>query len=107
MARVWLAQRESDLGLVAIKAAFDQSPEGLLRFQREKAALPRLPHPNVVSIFQVDELWYAMPFFEQGNLRQRLVHSRFALPKAVIVIQGVTRGLRCAHDQGIIHRDST
>jgi serine/threonine protein kinase len=81
------------------------------RFEREAQALSALRHPNVVAVRDTGRtdglLWIAMELCAGGSLRARLRSRpgpqdwRFALT----VCEEIARGLGCAHERGIAHRD--
>jgi eukaryotic-like serine/threonine-protein kinase len=81
------------------------------RFIREARAASALDHPNICTIYEVDEtadgrLFLAMAHYTGENLRQRLA-ARGALPvaDAIAIALQVARGLAAAHAAGIVHRD--
>src|SRR6201988_3585348 len=80
----------------------------LKRFEREAKLASALDHPNLCTIFDLDELngihFIAMQYIEGGNLRQ-LVNARpLSLESALsIALQGAD-ALASAHARGIIHR---
>ena len=99
--------------LVALKtmsASVVNDPELLERFYREAQSAGKLHHPNIVTIYDIDEAdgvpFIAMEFLE-GETLEKIINSRRDLPilkKLDIVIQ-VCKGLDYAHKHGIVHRD--
>jgi len=86
------------------------NPELLKRFYREAQAAAKLAHPNIVTIYEIDEAngvpFIAMEFLEGENL-QKIIAERRELPMArrlQIVIE-TCRGLHYAHQHGVVHRD--
>ncbi|MBZ5560869.1 MAG: protein kinase [Acidobacteriia bacterium] len=85
-------------------------PELLQRFYREAESAGQLRHPNIVTIYDIDEAegtpFIAMEFLE-GDSLEKLIRIRKPLPmyrKLDIIIQ-TCRGLHYAHQRGIVHRD--
>ncbi len=80
------------------------------RFYHEATATARLTHPNIVSIFDLDEIdgvpYIVMEFVDGLNL-QNLIESRvsFPIPQVVLLLAQAAEGLHHAHEQGVIHRD--
>src|SRR5262249_40546458 len=80
------------------------------RFLREARAQARFVHPNVVPIYFVGEErgihFFAMEYVAGGSLEQ-LVTARGRLAWGQVVELGIeaARGLREAHQRGIVHRD--
>src|SRR5260370_4375186 len=83
-----------------------EAAEYLLRFRREAQAAARLVHPNIVTIFDVGEDYFAMEFLEgatlQAILRER---GRLALGEALRILGPVASAMDYAHSKGTIHRD--
>jgi non-specific serine/threonine protein kinase len=84
-------------------------PEALERLKREARAASSLSHPNICTIFDVDEHegrpFLAMELLEGETLRDRL--GAGALPPGPLLdlaIQ-ITDALQAAHEQNILHRD--
>ncbi|MDX1519740.1 MAG: HDOD domain-containing protein, partial [Gammaproteobacteria bacterium] len=70
----------------------------------------RISHPNVIPIFEVDQYRF-IPFlvFEYVDgmtLKEHLrEHGRLDEKAALRLMAGIADGLRCAHEQGIVHLD--
>jgi serine/threonine protein kinase len=79
------------------------------RFEREATAAARIAHPNVVTIFDTDQL-DEDPFIVMECLSGRTLADELregALPVARVrkIGEQVLAGLRAAHELGVIHRD--
>jgi serine/threonine protein kinase/Tol biopolymer transport system component len=77
------------------------------RFLKEAQAAAALNHPNICTIYGVDEhdgqLFIAMEFIEGGTLRDKLP---FANPDdAFMIALQIGEALQEAHAKGIVHRD--
>ena len=98
------------VALKVLSAAMTDTPEAVLRFQREVKAAARLEHPNIVVAYDADEAdgahFLVMQFVEGIDLSS-FVKERGALSidRAVPVIQQVAQGLEYAHSRGVVHRD--
>jgi eukaryotic-like serine/threonine-protein kinase len=113
MGSVYLARQVSLDRPVAIKTLaphLAQDPSFVARFAREAFAAAQLNHHNVVHIHDIgsesDTNFFSMEFVEGTNLG-KLVESEGAIESrtAVGYILQAARGLKAAHDQGMIHRD--
>ena len=113
MGEVWLAT-ELRLGRkVALKllpADLTRDPGRILRFEQEARAASALNHPNVCTIYALDqtsdgEHFIAMEFVEGQTLRQRLTTSRLSVREALDIAIQVAAALSVAHAAGIVHRD--
>jgi pimeloyl-ACP methyl ester carboxylesterase len=85
-------------------------PELKLRFTQEAQAIASLDHPNLCTIFEVEEtadgqLFIVMPYYEGETLKQMI--GRGPLPAAQVTDYGVqvAAGLAHAHAAGVVHRD--
>lgn len=85
-------------------------PDLLKRFYREAQSAGQLRHPNIVTIYDIDEAdgipFIAMEFLEGESLEKLIAARRdvHVVKKLDIIIQSL-RGLHYAHQHGIVHRD--
>ncbi|MBM3308101.1 MAG: tetratricopeptide repeat protein [Candidatus Eisenbacteria bacterium] len=84
-------------------------PERLGRFVREAQATSAINHPNIATIYEIDEAdgatFIAMEFVEGRTLRA-LIGSALLAPRDVVGIGlQLATGLGKAHELGIVHRD--
>ena len=79
------------------------------RFIREAQTAAALDHPNICTIFGIDEvgehLFISMSFIEGLNLKERIRQEQLDVDEAVRIAIQIARGLESAHERGIIHRD--
>lgn len=85
-------------------------PAARQRFRQEAQAASRLDHPNICTIYSVEELpdgrmFIAMALYEGATLRERLERSALSCTEAVRLGLEVARGLAAAHEKAIVHRD--
>ena len=113
MAEVFRAEDTRLSRAVAIKilrAELSLDRSFRLRFESEARAAATLSHPNVVSIFDVDEREDGRPFIvmelvEGGSLADRLRSGPLDPSQAASLLAGTLAGLGAAHHAGILHRD--
>ena len=112
MGIVWKA-RDTRLNRdVAIKLLRDEvsSDAGrLARLQREARALASLQHPNIASIFGLEEAgaerFLVMELVEGEDFAQRLRRGSVPVEEALVIAHQVAEGLEAAHEKGMVHRD--
>ncbi len=89
-------------------------PTALHRFEREARAASSLDHPNICSIYEIEEHegqpFIVMPLLQGETLRDRLAgvaigRSTLPLDELLDIATQICDGLQAAHDKGIIHRD--
>jgi eukaryotic-like serine/threonine-protein kinase len=98
--------------LVALKflpTELSRDPQALQRFQREAYAASALNHPNICTVYDVDDS-QGHPFIAMELLEGQTLESRIGvqpLPSSELLdlaIQ-ISEGLEAAHTRGIVHRD--
>src|SRR5712671_6691010 len=86
-----------------------EDPESLERFGREARAASALNHPNICTIYEINEAngraFIAMELVEGKTLRELLASGSLPMGKAIEIAAQVAEGLTKAHEAGIAHRD--
>jgi Tol biopolymer transport system component len=106
--------RDTKLGRsVAIKvlpANFVNDPERLSRFQREARMLAALNHPNIATIYGLEQFdgvhCLLMELVPGETLRERIARERpVPVEEALGICRQIAEALEAAHEKSIIHRD--
>ena len=112
MGEVWRAKDTRLDREVAIKLLPDElvtDHDRLIRFEREAKILAGLNHPNIATLFSLEESddrrFLVMELVEGENLAQRLARGPLPMDEAIEVAAQVAEGLAAAHDQNVVHRD--
>ena len=112
MGEVYLAEDLELKRLVALKvlpAALASEPDRIERFQREAESLASLNHPNIVTIFSVEQVEdrriLTMERVEGRTLAELLPKGGFALDQLFEIAIPLADALAAAHGKGITHRD--
>jgi serine/threonine protein kinase/tetratricopeptide (TPR) repeat protein len=81
----------------------------LKRFEREARLASALDHPNICTIFDLNDIdgvhFIAMQYVEGKNVRELVNGRPLDLPSALTITIQVADALAAAHERGIIHRD--
>ncbi|MEN8152870.1 MAG: protein kinase [Acidobacteriota bacterium] len=118
MGEVYLAEDTKLDRKVALKflpPALTRDEEAKARFQREAKAAATLNHPNIVTIYEIneheDQTYIAMEYVDGQTLKELVAGDRgpsdSQLPIAEVINYAIQicEGLKCAHEAGIVHRD--
>ena len=104
--------RDNKLGReVAIKVLPDEfaHPQKLARFEREARLLAALNHPNIATLYGVEEFqtkpFLVMELVEGETLAERIARGPLPVDEAMTLSQQIAEALEAAHEKGVIHRD--
>jgi serine/threonine-protein kinase len=79
------------------------------RFIHEAKAASALNHPNITTVYEIDEyngqMFIAMEYCEGKTLRQLIDSANLTVKRILEIAVQVCEGLALAHERRIVHRD--
>ena len=97
---------------VALKFLSSQSlgtPDEKTRFVHEAQAAAALDHPNICTVYEINEAegqtFIAMAYIEGKRLKEKIESGPLKAREALDVAIDVAQGLQEAHEKGVVHRD--
>src|SRR5690348_1887958 len=101
---------QREVALKILPQALANNAERMARFQREAQVLASLNHPNIASIYGLEDSGgvraLVMELVEGQTLADTL-RARHGVPlqEALGIAKQISEALEAAHERGIIHRD--
>ena len=89
-----------EVAVKVLPASLANDAQYMARFEREAQTLAALNHPNVATVYGIEQGAIVMELVEGHNLRGPL-----PLDEAIPIARQIALGLEAAHERGIIHRD--
>jgi eukaryotic-like serine/threonine-protein kinase len=104
------AKLKREVAIKILPDEFSRDVERGNRFQREAEVLAALNHPNIASIYDVQEsngTRFLVLELVEGDTLAEILDKRGPLPvdEALQVAKQICEGLEAAHDKGVVHRD--
>ena len=96
---------------VALKVLLEEGETASMRKRvlREARIAAKLQHPNIATVYEVDQveekLVIVMELLEGQALRRALNERKFGIEESISIARDMARGLARAHSAGVVHRD--
>jgi serine/threonine protein kinase len=98
-----------EIALKILPTDMARDPERLARFQREARTVAALNHPNIVTIYSVEEAdgvhFLTMELVEGHSLKRYITEGGMPVEQIVEIARALGEALAAAHEKGIMHRD--
>lgn len=100
---------DRSLALKVLRSDYATTDSSVNRFLKEAKAIGRLSHPNIVTIFDVEneggDIFIAMEYLEGTPLSDLLRENRLQTEEVLQLGIQIAETLDYAHERGVIHRD--
>ena len=98
-----------DVAIKVLAANFVNDPQRLVRFQREARLLAALNHPNIATIYGLEQsdgvTCLVMELVPGETLANRVKSGAVPVEEALQIAVQIAEALEAAHEKSIIHRD--
>jgi Tol biopolymer transport system component len=112
MGEVWRATDTSlgrEVALKVLPEVFAEDAERRARFEREAKLLANLNHPNIATLYGLEEIeghhLLVMELIEGEDLAERVARGPIPWTEARDIGIQIAHALVAAHEHGVIHRD--
>ncbi len=103
------AVSDVQVALKFLPTELEQDSHALERFKQEARAASALNHPNICTIYAIEECngqhFIAMELLEGQSLNEKIDGHALPLDKILDIGTQITDALDVAHSKGIVHRD--
>jgi len=89
-----------EVAIKVLPAALSNDAQYMARFEREAQMLAALNHPNIATVYGIEQGALVMELVDGADLKGPL-----PLEEAIAIARQIAAGLEAAHEKGIVHRD--
>ncbi len=98
-----------EVALKVLPPVFANDAQRMARFKREAHVLASLNHPNIASIYGLEESdgvqCLVLELVEGTTLAERIKEGAVPLEESLNIAKQIAEALEAAHEKGVIHRD--
>ncbi|HUQ92469.1 MAG TPA: protein kinase [Bryobacteraceae bacterium] len=94
-----------DVAIKVLPELLAADAQHMARFEREAQVLASLNHPNIATVYGVEQNALVMELVEGQTLADRIAAGALPIEEALLIARQIVEGLEAAHDRGIVHRD--
>ena len=98
-----------EVGLKVLPPVFANDEQRMARFKREAHVLASLNHPNIASIYGLEESdgvhCLVLELVEGPTMAERIQEGAAPLEEALNIAKQIAEALEAVHEKGVIHRD--
>jgi non-specific serine/threonine protein kinase len=98
-----------EVALKVLPADMAADPDRLARFQREARAAAALNHPNIVTVYSVEQVegvhFLTMELVDGRSLRETIPREGMPAGRVVELAAAIADAIVAAHDKDLVHRD--
>jgi serine/threonine protein kinase len=98
-----------DVAIKVLPEEFAQDADRVARFQREAKLLASLNHPNIASIYGLEESggtnFLVLELVEGDTLADQIKNGPIPVQESLKLALQIAEALEAAHEKGVIHRD--
>jgi serine/threonine-protein kinase len=98
-----------DVAIKVLPESVTHDPDSLARFRQEAQSIAALNHPNIVTIYSVEEsagaVFFTMELIERKPLGDIIGKGRLPLARLLQLAIPLADAVSAAHQKGITHRD--
>lgn len=98
-----------DVALKVLSEPFKLDAQRRARFEREARVLASLNHPNIATLYGIEELGdtqaLVLELVEGETLAERIAGGPIPWAEALTIARQIAAALDAAHEQGVVHRD--
>jgi len=98
-----------DVAIKFLPRQIASQSEERARFKVEAQAAAALNHPNIATIYSIEEkdseVFIVMEFIDGMELKEKITSGPIKQNEALEIITRIADGLKTAHNKGIVHRD--